>query len=462
MSGFDSAAQSLAAQQFALSISQRNVANANDPNYTRQDVVFTGDVGSSVSGVGGVALQASRDRYLDYSISREMQELGENNVAHNGLQQISSVLGENSGENLQRALTNYFNSFSSLSTAPEDMVLRQQVLSNANTLTGEFKRIYAGIQQVQHAQDRSVAYTVDDINAITAQIADLNKQINIAKGSRSETESLLRDSRQQLLEKLSDLMDVSYYETQSTMVMVTTRDGGLIVNEDQSIDLSAVNLAPDPFLHVQLDGVDITDSLNSGQLGGFIKLRDQTIPGYLSALDDMAAAIIMRVNEQHVQGSDYSGTAGEDFFTPFTQIIPGSNQGCAGSMNVALTNPEKVAAAASGAGLGDNANAKALAAIADETLLSSTGGALATETLNDAYARLVYWIGSETATAQESLATQNSLLERLRNQRDASSGVSLDEEAVNIIKYQKAYQASARYANILDNLSEEILQLLGA
>jgi flagellar hook-associated protein 1 FlgK len=208
--------------------------------------------------------------------------------------------------------------------------------------------------------------------------------------------------------------------------------------------------------------VDITDSLNSGQLGGFIKLRDQTIPGYLSALDDMAAAIIMRVNEQHVQGSDYSGTAGEDFFTPFTQIIPGSNQGCAGSMNVALTNPEKVAAAASGAGLGDNANAKALAAIADETLLSSTGGALATETLNDAYARLVYWIGSETATAQESLATQNSLLERLRNQRDASSGVSLDEEAVNIIKYQKAYQASARYANILDNLSEEILQLLGA
>jgi flagellar hook-associated protein 1 FlgK len=307
-----------------------------------------------------------------------------------------------------------------------------------------------------------VAYTVDDINAITAQIADLNKQINIAKGSRSETESLLRDSRQQLLEKLSDLMDVSYYETQSTMVMVTTRDGGLIVNEDQSIDLSAVNLAPDPFLHVQLDGVDITDSLNSGQLGGFIKLRDQTIPGYLSALDDMAAAIIMRVNEQHVQGSDYSGTAGEDFFTPFTQIIPGSNQGCAGSMNVALTNPEKVAAAASGAGLGDNANAKALAAIADETLLSSTGGALATETLNDAYARLVYWIGSETATAQESLATQNSLLERLRNQRDASSGVSLDEEAVNIIKYQKAYQASARYANILDNLSEEILQLLGA
>jgi flagellar hook-associated protein 1 FlgK len=213
---------------------------------------------------------------------------------------------------------------------------------------------------------------------------------------------------------------------------------------------------------VQLDGVDIADSLNSGQIGGFIKLRDQTIPAYLSALDDMAAAIINRVNEQHGQGSDYTGAAGEDFFTAFTQTIPGSNQGCAGSMSVALTNPEKVAAAAAGAGLGDNANAKALAAIAEEPLLSSSGGVPASETINEAYARLIYLIGSETATAQESLATQNGLLERLRNQRSAASGVSLDEEAVNIIKYQKAYQASARYANMLDNLSEEILQLLGA
>jgi flagellar hook-associated protein 1 len=462
LSGLDTVTQSFAAQQFALSISQRNVANANDPNYTRQDVLFTGDDTSSVSGISGISIQAYRDRYLEYNISQEIQELGENHVAYGGLQQINAILGENSGENLQKALTNFFNSFSSLSTKPEDMVLRQQVLTNAKALTAEFQRIYAGVQRVQTAQDRAVAYTVDDANAITAQIADLNTQVASAMATKSETESMLRDNRQKLLEKLSDLMNVSYYEAESGMVTVTTTDGSLLVKGEQGVNLSAANLPSESFLRVQLEGVDITHSLNSGQLGGLIKLRDNTIAGYLNTLDDMAAAIIGRVNEQHALGSDYTGTAGGDFFAAFTPIVSGSNQGCARTLSVALTDPEQIAAAASGAGVGDNSNAKALAAIADEALLSASGGTVATETLNQYYARLIYKIGSDASAAQDSVTTQTNLLERLRNQRDASSGVNLDEEAVKIIKYQKAYQASARYANILDKLSEEVIQLLGA
>lgn len=456
LSGFDSVTQALAAQQFALSISQRNVANANDPNYTRQDAVFTGDPLNSVAGISGVVLQASRDRYLDCSISQELQGLGESNVTYSALQQIDSILGKNSGENLQQALTNFFGSFSSLSTAPEDKVLRQQVLSSASALAGEFKRIYSAVQQVQTAQDRAVAYAVDDINSITTQIADLNAQIALAQASHAETESTLRDNRQKMLEQLSDLMNISYYEVESGTITVTTKDGGLMVVGDQQIPLAATRLDAETFLRVQLGGADITASLESGQLGGLIKLRDNTIAGYLSALDDMAATVISRVNEQHAAGSDFSGSAGGDFFTPFTEIIPGLNQGCARTMSVALTDPEQIAAAESGAGVGDNTNAQRLAAIADEALFASS-----TETIHEYYARLIYQIGSQEAAAQESVETQKSLLAQLKNQRDATSGVNLDEEAVNIIKYQRAYQASARYANILDSLSEEIIQLLG-
>jgi flagellar hook-associated protein 1 FlgK len=456
LSSFDSVTQALAAQQFALSISQRNVANANDPNYTRQEAVFTGDAGSSVSGISGVALQASRDRYLDQSISQELQALGESNVTYSALQQIDSIMGKNSGENLQKALTDFFNSFSSLSTAPQDKVLRQQVLTTANALAGEFRRIYSAVQQVQTAQDRAVGYTVDSINAIASQIADLNVQIAVAQASQAETESTLRDSRQKMLEKLSDLMDISYYEIESGAVTVTTKDGALMVTGDQQIPLSATRLETETFLRVQLGGADITDSLGSGQLGGLIKLRDTTIAGYLNALDDMAATVINRVNEQHRDGSDLYGFAGGDFFTPFAEIIPGSNQGCARSMTVALADPDLIAAAASGGGVGDNKNAQLLAAIADEALFSSS-----TETVHEYYARLIYQIGSQEAAAEDRVEVQNNLLGRLKNQRDANSGVNLDEEAVNLIKYQKAYQASARYATLLDSLSEEIIQLLG-
>lgn len=458
LSGFDTIQQALAAQQFALSITQRNVANANDPSYTREEVVFTGmGAGETVSGIPGVSLQASRDRFIDYSVSQELQSLAEHNVASDALQQIDAIFSANGGQGLQQALSNFFNSFSALSSTPEDLTLRQQVLSSANALAGEFRRLYGNIQQVQTSEDRALTYAVNEVNSITAQIADLNNKIRTAQASHSEDEFTLRDNRQRLVEELSGLIDLSYYETESGSITVTTRQGGLLVTEDQSHTLEPAPLSVGAFRGVLLDGTDITASLESGRLGGLIDVRDNKIAGYLSALDDMAAAIIARVNEQHALGSDLNGAPGDDFFTPFTQLIPGSNTGAARTMSVALSDPRKIAAAGAGSGAGNNANAKLLAGISDETLFSSS-----TETASQFYANLIYRIGSDEKEAEESVTTQNNLLDQLKNQRDAFSGVNLDDEAISIVKYQKAYQASARFANVLDALSNEILQLLGA
>ena len=457
LSGLDTVQQALAAQQFAMSITQRNVANANDPSYTRQQAVFTPVGTETDNGVSGVHIQAGRNRFLDQSICKDLQSLGEHSVAYDALQQIDSILGGNDGASLQQALSNFFNSFSSLSSAPEDMVLRQKVLSMANSLTGEFQRIYNAIQQVQISEDRTVTYTVNDINAITQKIADLNTKIPVAQQSHSESEYTLRDNRQQLLEQLSGLMDIAYYETESGAVTVTNRDGAALVIDDKSHPLELTRLSGEIYQSVLLDGSDITSSLQSGQLGSLINVRDNVIAGYLSTLDDMAATVIDRVNEQHAGGDDLDGNAGLDFFTPFTEIIAGSNFGAAMNMSVALTDPRMIAAAGTGSGEGDNANAKALAGIADEELFSSSS-----ETIFEHYANLIYRVGSDEKTAEEAKTTQNDLLQQLKNQRDTSFGVNMDEEAVNLIKYQKAYQASSRYANVLNTLSDEVLQILGA
>ena len=256
LSGLDTVRLALAAQQFALSATQRNVANANDPSYTRQQVIFTpiGDI--SESGVSGVYIRAGRDRFLDYSISRDLQSLGEHSVAYNALQQIDAVLGGSQGSNLQQSFSDFFKSFSDLSTKPEDMVSRQQVLTSANTLVTEFKRLYGSIQQVQFSEDRAVAYTVDDINAITAKIADLNAQIPVAQNTHSESEFTLRDNRQQLLEELSGLLDISYYETDSGSITVTTTKGGALVVGNQSNNLELNHTSTGTFLGVQLEGND--------------------------------------------------------------------------------------------------------------------------------------------------------------------------------------------------------------
>lgn len=457
MSGYDSVQQALTTQQYALSIAQKNVANANNASYTRQDVTFCGEAAvDTVSGMAGVSVQARRNRFIDYSISTELQSLGESSVASNALQQIDSVFTAQDTAGLQKALSDFFNSFSSLSSAPEGLSVRQEVLSNANSLAREFRRLYGSTQQVQASANQDVISTVDEVNSITAQIANINSRIQIAQASNPGDQFTLQDSRQELVEKLSQLVGISCYETESGALTVTTRQGGLLVLGDQSHNLEICSMPSGPFAGVSLNGTEITSTLESGALGGLIEMRDTTIAGYLKTLDDMAAGLISRVNEVHAQGSDLNGMAGSDFFAPFTPETADSNIGAARTMSVVLTDPRSIAAAGSGLGAGNNDNAKLLAAISDEALFASSA-----ETASEVYSSLIYQIGADENAATENCTTRNNVIEQLRNQREASSGVDMNEEAVNVIKYQKAYQASAKFANVLDILSDSILRLLG-
>jgi flagellar hook-associated protein 1 FlgK len=454
LSGLDAVQQALAAQQFALSVTQENVANVNDPSYTREIAVFEPDQYEGTSGVGQVSIQAARNGYLDSSISQELQESGKQNAMSAALQQVDAVFSGTTGQGLQQAISDFFNSFSSLSTAPEDLNLRQQVLSTAQALTSEFHQIYAGIQQVQSSQNGELASTVNEINSITAQIADMNTSVAAAQGANSSDQYQLIDSRQQLIEQLSSLTDLSYFQTESGSITVTTRQGGLLVAGNESHDLQLVPGA-DGSSSIQLDGVDITSSLSSGQLGGILNAQGN-IASYLNTLDDMAATITFAVNSQHWLGTDLDGNAGGDFFTPFTQPVPGSNTGAARSMSVALSDPREIAAAAAGSATGDNENSIALAAIQDQALFSGS-----TETASQFYASLLSQIGSDEQAAEDGASVQSSVLDQLNNQRAAATGVSLDEEATNMIKYQQAYEASAQFAQVLNSLSQDIINMMG-
>jgi flagellar hook-associated protein 1 len=448
LSGLSFLQQSLATQQYGLSVTQKNIANANDPSYSREELVFSGDRSEwSRSNVPGVTIQAFRQRFLDCSISQEMQAMGKSNVASEALQQIDALFG-GSGDSLQTTLSDFFNSFSALSSTTEDPTLRQDVLSKAAALTTEFRRLYAGVQKVQISENQSLTDSVAQANSFCDQIAALNTKIQIAQAAKTEDEYTLRDSRQSLVEELSSLMDLSYYETESGSITVTTRQGEPLVCNGESYEMKLAS-SSSGFPGISLDGADITDAIESGKIGGLLDMRDNKIGGYLSALDDLASAVISSVNSQHALGSDLDGATGGDFFTA------ASGPGTARDIAVAVTDPRKIAAAGSGMDAGNNDNAKLLAALGDAKICSS-----ATMTATQFYGDLVYRIGADESEAADSVSTQESLLTQLKNQRDSCTGVNLDDEAINIIKYQKAYQASARYANILNDLSDEILQLL--
>lgn len=458
--GLTSALGALQAQQYALDITQRNIANANTPAYSRLRAAFT--PGSGAAGTPGgcvptVSAESFRDRFIDHRIGQELPSQYEYDTISQALQQIDRVLNAPDGTGLQTAISDFFNSFSSLANKPDDLSLRQNVLSQANVLTSRFHSIYDSIQRVQVSQDQAVPDTVSQINTLTQKIAALNPMVAAAQAEHSEDESGLRDQRQQLIDQLSGLADVSYFETESGAVTITTRQGSVLVIGDQSSSLQTATIPGLTMNQVVLNGNNITAEFQSGKLGGLLKVRDQNIDGYLTKIDDLAAGLIARVNEQHALGSDMYGNAGGDFFTPFIQPFPGDNSGAAHSISVAIIDPQAIAAAESGAGQGSNANAQALAAIKDEGLFLPDHF-----TANQFYASLLETAGADYQAADDGSITQAQILLQLQNQRDSLIGVNLDEEAVNIVKFQKAYEASARLTQVWNSLADEVLKFVGA
>jgi len=454
------ARQALQAQQYGLDVTQNNIANVNTPGYARQraslvpgDSVFQNTYQLGM-GVHLASIDSYRSAFVDHRVNDELQSQGEFGAASAALQQVEAVFNENQGSGLQSALTAFFNSFSSLTTTPEDVSLRQQVLARGADLGAKFKLSYERLQSIQSQQNGSVAETVDEINTTAAAIARLNVEVEAARGANTN-EATLRDQRQELLDKLAGLTDITYFETDSGGVTVMSRQGALLTVGDKAYSWNASTSSSNNLMGVYAGGVELTSTIQSGKLGGLLKSRDVNIAGYLTALDDMAAAVIARVNAQHALGSDLDGQAGGNFFTPFSPVVVGSNQGAARAMEVAITDPREIAAAAVGSGPGSNANARSLANIQDDSFLP--GGA----NVSQYYSNFIFKIGLDTKTAVDSLETQGNLLTQLQNQRDAVSGVSLDDEAVNIMRYQKAYQANARFITVLNELTDELIKILG-
>ncbi len=456
------AQQALQTQQFGLEIAQRNIANVNTPGYSRQRVtLMPGDPNGTdgalgLAGVNSGTIESFRNRFLNYRVSQETGAQGYYDSVATALRQVEALVTSGASQGLDQKVAEFFNSFSTLANAPEDVTLRAQVLSSASDLGVAFKRLYDQLQSVRGYQEYFIADTTTEINSMTSAIAGLNARVAQALSLRSGDASELEDQRQVLLERLSGLMDVSYFETESGRVTVQTRQGGgTLVLGDDSYALEATRSSADGLLQIELGGTNITSTISSGNLGGLLKVR-ASLGGYMSSLDEMAAGLVARVNSQHRAGVDLDGVAGGDFFTPLVQPAPGSNAGAARSIDLAISDPKDIAAGMMGSGPGSNANARLLAAIRNEGLFAS-----GTVTATEFYTNLVFNIGQDMRAAEDGVTLQASLLDQLKNQRDAYAGVNLDEEAISIVRYQKAFEATARYISVLDGLTEDLIRILG-
>ena len=451
------ALQSLLAQQGAMGVVANNVANANTPGYTREIPILEETpatlIGNTMVGTGVMLkdVESVRDNILNLRIQQETSQQSSLNSYVNSMDQVQSLFNETQGAGLQTYLSNFFNSFQSLAANPTSTSLRQAVITAGQDLAGAFSQTSSSLATIQQGLDQSVVQTVQQVNQLTAQMADLNQQIQAVSNSGQNPGSL-EDQRDEVLQNLAGLIDTAVIYNDDGTVSVTTTNGTALVSGNQSDPLT-VQLDDSTGMHeVFAQGTDITSTIAGGQLQGLLQARDQSIPSAQSSLDNLAAGLISAVNQQQNDGFDLTGAQGADFFTPFTPSTPGSNAGAAATMTVALTDPDQVAASSDGTP-GGNGNATAMANLENAPIVSG-------QTAGSYYSNLIDQVGNSVSNATAEQEAVNLALQQLSNQQTALSGVSLDEEAANLVLYQRAYEAAARVISVVDELTSTTINMV--
>jgi len=193
-----------------------------------------------------------------------------------------------------------------------------------------------------------------------------------------------------------------------------------------------------------------------GEIGGTLQVRDEIVPGYLAKLDEMARQLVTNVNSQHSSGYGLDGTQ-NDFFDPAKTTSADI------ALNPTLTT-NKIAAAGQDpttvSGPGDNKSAFALAQLKSGSFSFTVDGKTTSATLSSFYNGFVSSVGIDTENAANSTAQNESFLRQLNALRESNSGVSLDEEMANLIKYQRAFEASAKVINTASEMLDTVMNLI--
>jgi flagellar hook-associated protein 1 FlgK len=442
--------KALDAQRFGLDVTGNNLANVNTPGYSKRVADFGAvappDRFSAGIGVEVLGVRSMRDRLYDQRLFDESPLEQQQAAMAVSLGMAEVALGK-PGSSVDADLEDFFDAFAELAEAPTSATARQQVLAEGEGLARSFNGMASRLADAAKATDQRVIEDVENINELTTRIAALNK--SIASSPSSQTLHL-RDEQTEAIKELSGILGTQVLELGDGTVQISTRSGRALVVGAESYPLSAVPGMPSGFARIQAaDGTDITAELGDGHLGGMLRVRDVEIPGYQAKLDQLAYSVATEVNALHATGFDLTGTAGGNFFTP-----PAAVAGAAAALTMdptLMANPSRLAAAGVAA-TGDNQVARKLADLRDAGIVNG-------DTPSAAWAALVYDVGADVNRAESEQASRQEIINQIEQLRDSVSGVSIDEEAAMMLRYQRAYEANARFFSVIDQTIETLLSL---
>jgi flagellar hook-associated protein 1 FlgK len=470
-------AQALQANQVAIQTTGNNISNVNTPGYVRQRANFATEVQDTPTGEIDYGTQVTSVENLTSNLLNTMvqQSLGSKGYADNQATLTSTVqdaLGEQFTSNgssstsattqagegaIQNALTTFFTDFQNLANNPTSTSARQVLVQDAQTLATSISSAYQRMQSTQSQVAADASGITTQVNQLSAKIASLNQQIVTLQASGTSANEE-QDARQSDIESLSSLVNVTATTQSNGMVNVALADnsGVVLVNGIDSNGTGSTQSLSTTYSATGNPPLTVSGSTtgtlgagvpSSGSLGSDLDVANNVIgspaangnSGILGQLDSVASALITAVNSQNAAGYDLSGNHGGTFFSG------------TGAANIAvssgvISNPSTIAASGTAGSTLDGSNALAIA-----NLQTNNASIL------PAFQTMISNLGATVSTAASSATTQDQITTQVQDQRNAVSGVSIDEEMTNLINFQQSYAASARFLNTIASMYDTLL-----
>ncbi len=435
------ARSALFVQQRAMSLTAGNIANAQTPGYTRRRLVLeAAGFGGFGSGVRAAEMTRTRDPFLDASYRREVGFLGTAQSNNYFLTQVEGAMNEPSDGGVSAALDSFFNAFGTLAGDPANPVSREEVRASGDRLAQRIRRLALSITDAQNQAKASLSSEIADVNATAQRIADMNQRIQAAGGSAGASADLL-DQRDQLVDRLAGMLPVQV--TQAGDGSITVNTGGVTLVTGGNVQALEVKSLGAGGTGIGPKSGGALLSPESGSIKALTELTATTLPGYLDKLDSLAREVVTRVNALHESGTTADGRTGVDFFDP-------------NGVTAATINLSADVTASTDAVLEEGDPLRAIGSLAGGSI-DGLGGA----TFSDFYSAFAANVGRSVRDAQIDEAACRSLTAEADSRRASVEGVSVDEEMVNLIGQQEAYQAAARLVGVADQMIQEILSITG-
>ncbi len=454
----DIARRAIWASRLGMDVTSHNIANVNTEGYSRQRVSFrtatplqlpNGQLGLGVA-VGDVI--RVRNRLVDQQYRQTSFTLGNAQIKESVYSQIEAIVQEPSDNALGSLMNEFFNEFSNLADDPENATIRDTVRQKAIALVDSFQGKTQQFNSLRQSLSKDVQATVGEVNEIIHQIGILNRQIVSAEAGGGSANDM-RDRRDLLLDRLSEYMKISYTENARGAVSVSA-EGVNLVSGNKVNELSVQTVSDGDTLKLQLQGSNGKSlSILYGKLGGLLEMHNEVVPQLQKDLDTLAQTLITEVNRIHASG--YTLPEGDPPTTRTGINFFSGNDAATISLSPdILENVNNIAASTDGSA-GNGEVALSIANLRSEKVLSGR-----TQTLDDYYTTMVHSLGVEIERAQHTRESQELLKDQLMNQREAESGVSLDEEMTHLIQYQRSFEAAAKVVKVVDEMMATVINMI--